>query len=138
MPLWLQAGLWGWLGGGALVIGAALGWGLKRRPWLVASVMAFGAGVLISALAFDLMDEAFRRGGFWPTAGGFASWPHSRSASWGNSDGYHPRRVFLVGSESLFLSDWRDADPDLLDLVCGRAPCARLHRQPASKPSATP
>ncbi len=44
MPLWLQAGLWGWLGGGALVIGAALGWGLKRRPRLVASVMAFGAG----------------------------------------------------------------------------------------------
>jgi ZIP family zinc transporter len=33
--------------------------------------MAFGAGVLISALSFDLMDEAWRRGGFWPVAGGF-------------------------------------------------------------------
>jgi zinc transporter, ZIP family len=33
--------------------------------------MAFGSGVLISALAFDLMDEAFQRGGFAATAIGF-------------------------------------------------------------------
>jgi ZIP family zinc transporter len=33
--------------------------------------MAFGAGVLISALAFELMDEAYRRGGFDSTAIGF-------------------------------------------------------------------
>ncbi|HTL32862.1 MAG TPA: hypothetical protein VL326_07050 [Kofleriaceae bacterium] len=35
--------------------------------------MAFGAGVLISALAFDLMDEAYQRGGFDSTAIGFLS-----------------------------------------------------------------
>jgi ZIP family zinc transporter len=35
--------------------------------------MAFGAGVLISALAFELMDEAFKRGGFDSTAIGFVS-----------------------------------------------------------------
>jgi ZIP family zinc transporter len=34
-------------------------------------VMAAGAGVLISAVAFDLMDEAFRQGGFDSTAIGF-------------------------------------------------------------------
>ncbi|HVF84151.1 MAG TPA: ZIP family zinc transporter, partial [Sphingomicrobium sp.] len=33
--------------------------------------MAFGAGVLISALSFELMDEGWERGGFWPVAGGF-------------------------------------------------------------------
>ena len=33
--------------------------------------MATGAGVLISAVAFDLMDEAFRQGGFDSTAAGF-------------------------------------------------------------------
>jgi ZIP family zinc transporter len=33
--------------------------------------MAFGGGVLISALSFDLMDEAYRRGGFDSTAIGF-------------------------------------------------------------------
>jgi ZIP family zinc transporter len=38
---------------------------------LVAGIMAFGAGVLISALAFELMDEAWRKGGFAPVAGGF-------------------------------------------------------------------
>jgi ZIP family zinc transporter len=33
--------------------------------------MAFGSGVLISALAFELMEEAFEGGGFAPTALGF-------------------------------------------------------------------
>lgn len=33
--------------------------------------MAFGAGVLISALSFDLMDEAYHEGGFDSTAIGF-------------------------------------------------------------------
>jgi ZIP family zinc transporter len=33
--------------------------------------MAFGSGVLISALAFELMDEAFKRGGFDAAAIGF-------------------------------------------------------------------
>ncbi|WP_218651520.1 ZIP family metal transporter [Nostoc sp. C057] len=35
--------------------------------------MAFGAGVLISALSFELMDEAYKRGGFDSTAIGFVS-----------------------------------------------------------------
>jgi zinc transporter, ZIP family len=33
--------------------------------------MAFGSGVLISALSFDLMDEAYKRGGFDSAALGF-------------------------------------------------------------------
>jgi zinc transporter, ZIP family len=33
--------------------------------------MAFGSGVLISALSFDLMEEAYKRGGFDSTAIGF-------------------------------------------------------------------
>ena len=33
--------------------------------------MAFGSGVLISALSFDLIDEAYRRGGFDSAALGF-------------------------------------------------------------------
>ncbi len=35
--------------------------------------MAFGSGVLISALAFDLMDDAYHRGGLDSTAIGFVS-----------------------------------------------------------------
>lgn len=36
------------------------------------------------------------------------------------------------------LWDWRDADPDLLDLTRARALCARLHCQPGPKPTVTP
>ncbi|HEY0419205.1 MAG TPA: hypothetical protein VGC80_06765 [Acetobacteraceae bacterium] len=71
MPLWLQAGLWGLLAGGALVVGALIAWFVHVPQRLIAAVMAFGAGVLISALAFELMDEAYRKGGFDATAIGF-------------------------------------------------------------------
>lgn len=71
MPLYLQAGLWGLLGGSALVLGALVGWFARLPKRLVAVVMAIGAGVLISAVAFELMDEAYRQGGFDSTAAGF-------------------------------------------------------------------
>ena len=60
----LWAGFWGLVGGSALVLGAAIAWVAAVPPRLVAAVMAFGSGVLISALSFDLMDAAFRSGGF--------------------------------------------------------------------------
>jgi zinc transporter, ZIP family len=71
MPTWLEAGLWGLLGGGALVIGALIAWFSAVPPKIVASVMAFGSGVLISAVAFDLMEEAAKIGGLPATALGF-------------------------------------------------------------------
>lgn len=71
LPLWLKAGVWGLVAGSALIIGASVGYFTQiSRKW-VAFVMAFGSGVLISALSFNLMDEAFRRGGFMATAIGF-------------------------------------------------------------------
>jgi len=71
MPLSIQAGLWGLLGGFALVLGAAVAYVMALPQRLVAGVMALGSGVLISAVAFDLMEEAWGEGGFAPTAGGF-------------------------------------------------------------------
>ena len=71
IPTWIAAGLWGLLAGGALVIGAAIGYFFKIPQRVVATVMAFGSGVLISALSFELMEEAYRRGGFGSTALGF-------------------------------------------------------------------
>jgi zinc transporter, ZIP family len=71
MPTWLQAGLWGLLGGGALVLGALVAWFVRVPQVVIASVMAFGSGVLISAVAFDLMTEAADTGGLVPTAVGF-------------------------------------------------------------------
>lgn len=70
-PLWLQAGFWGLVGGSALLIGAGLGYFVRIPQRAIALIMAFGAGVLISALAFELMDEAYQRGGFDSTAIGF-------------------------------------------------------------------
>lgn len=67
----LLAGFWGMVGGSALVLGAAIGWFLALPQRLIAGVMAIGSGVLISAVAFDLMDEAFARGGLRATAIGF-------------------------------------------------------------------
>lgn len=71
MPMALQAALWGLLAGGALVIGAALAWFFSISQRLIAGVMAFGSGVLISALSLELMDEAYKRGGFLATSLGF-------------------------------------------------------------------
>ncbi len=71
MPIWLQAGLWGLAAGGALVVGALVAWMVEVPQRIVASVMAFGAGVLISALAFDLVDEAETKGGLTATVLGF-------------------------------------------------------------------
>ncbi|RBY96907.1 ZIP family zinc transporter [Blastococcus sp. TF02-8] len=71
MPTWLEAGLWGLLGGGALVFGALVAWFLRVPQVVIASVMAFGSGVLISAVAFDLMEEAADTGGLLPAAVGF-------------------------------------------------------------------
>src|SRR3954467_4531730 len=67
----LQAFGWGFLAGAALLIGAAVGFFTRLSERLVAGVMAFGSGVLISALSFELMDEAYKKGGFDATALGF-------------------------------------------------------------------
>ncbi|MBA2703242.1 MAG: ZIP family zinc transporter [Blastocatellia bacterium] len=71
IPVWLQAGFWGLVAGSALLIGAGLGYFARIPQRLIAAIMAFGSGVLISALSFDLMDEAYKRGGFDSTAIGF-------------------------------------------------------------------
>lgn len=67
----LHAALWGLVAGSALVIGALAGYFTRTPQRLVAAIMAFGSGVLISALSFDLMDKAYQRGGFDSTAIGF-------------------------------------------------------------------
>lgn len=71
MPMWLQALIWGVVAGAALVLGAGIAWVCRVPPRIVSTVMAFGAGVLISALAFELVDEAVSLGGLLPTVTGF-------------------------------------------------------------------
>jgi ZIP family zinc transporter len=90
MPTWIQAWFWGLVAGGALVVGAAIAYLAPVPRRIVAGIMAFGGGVLISALAFELMEEAYERGGLTATAAGFlggatiftaANWYLSRSGA---------------------------------------------------------
>lgn len=55
--------MWGFTGGFALLLGALTGLSANFSQRTIGLVMAFGAGVLISALAFELTREGFERGG---------------------------------------------------------------------------
>ncbi|MEJ2853945.1 MULTISPECIES: ZIP family metal transporter [unclassified Saccharothrix] len=64
---------WGLLAGSALLVGALLGYLVRVQAGVIAAVMGFGSGVLMSAVSFDLIDEAHELGGLVPTAGGAAA-----------------------------------------------------------------
>jgi ZIP family zinc transporter len=59
VPLVGEAFFWGMVGGIALLIGALLSFGSFVTQRALGLALAFGAGVLISAVAFDLVEEAF-------------------------------------------------------------------------------
>jgi len=66
--------MWGAVGGMALLIGAVLAIRYRISMGMLGAIMAFGAGVLISAVAFDLVEEAFQTSaGAGGVAGGFAA-----------------------------------------------------------------
>ena len=66
----LQAGLWGWLAASSLLLGAMLGVFVKLPRKVVASIMAYGSGVLIAAICFEQLPDALRLGGHWPSLAG--------------------------------------------------------------------
>lgn len=68
--LWLAA-LSGAIAGATLLLGAAIAWFVDIPQRVVAGIMALGAGVLISTLAFQLVAEAVDDGGLLPTSVGF-------------------------------------------------------------------
>lgn len=71
IPLWIQAIFWGSFTGAALIIGALIGYFLKMSQRVVGGIMAFGSGALISALSFELIGEAYNKGGLLATGLGF-------------------------------------------------------------------
>jgi len=70
-PTWAVAGFWGLVSGSALLLGAAIGYFANVPQRLIAAIMAFGSGVLISTLSLELMEEAYKKGGFDSTGLGF-------------------------------------------------------------------
>ncbi|MGB3438792.1 MAG: ZIP family zinc transporter [Actinophytocola sp.] len=70
MPEVLVAGVWGLVAGAALVVGAGIGFLVRVPKKVLASVMAFGSGVLLSAVSFELIAEAHEQGGILATVVG--------------------------------------------------------------------
>jgi ZIP family zinc transporter len=69
----LEAAAWGLLAGSSLLIGAAAGLALRAPSALIGLVLGFGAGTLISAISFELTEEAYRLGGADAVAIGLAA-----------------------------------------------------------------
>lgn len=60
----IQALFYGLASGLSLLVGAVVGTKFSLKQQTIARFMAFGSGVLICALTFGLMEEAFGHGGF--------------------------------------------------------------------------
>jgi len=69
----IKAALYGLLAASSLVVGALLGIYVKIGRRIIAVIMAFGAGVLVSTLAFELVEKAYLAGGFDSTTSGFVT-----------------------------------------------------------------
>ena len=59
----VEALLWGLFAASSLLVGALIGYLVAISRPVIALIMAFGAGVLISAVAFELTEEAYNVGG---------------------------------------------------------------------------
>ncbi|KAF5073503.1 hypothetical protein DSECCO2_190570 [anaerobic digester metagenome] len=70
-PTWMMAGIWGLFAGSALLVGAVAGYFFKIPQRIIAAIMAFGAGVLMSAVSFELLSEAYTVGGVYNVILGF-------------------------------------------------------------------
>ena len=70
MAIWLTAGLWGLLGP------HRCSWEQRSHSvfamprYVTAGIMSFGCGVLISAVACDLLNDGYQEGGIWPIIAG--------------------------------------------------------------------
>lgn len=73
MSALLESVLWGAAVGGSLLVGALLAVRLEVQERTAAVATMFGGGLLLAALAFELVPEADDRAGIWWTAAGFAT-----------------------------------------------------------------
>lgn len=60
-----QAVIFGLLGSSALVLGALVGGRFQIPKRALAAMLAFASGALITALAFELFEDAHEQGGLW-------------------------------------------------------------------------
>jgi zinc transporter, ZIP family len=105
---------WGALAASSLVIGAAVG---LARPWprrLVGLVLGFGAGALISAVSFELVQEGVRQARGLPVAIGLAVGALTYFGAAG-------RVAAMGGGAALALGAFLDGIPEQMVLGIGLA-----------------
>ncbi|MGK7940395.1 MAG: hypothetical protein AB4062_09650 [Crocosphaera sp.] len=68
----LSAFVQGMLGASSLALGATVGVFLTPKRSISASIMAFGSGTLIAAIAFEIAPKVYEEAGFFPLMLGFA------------------------------------------------------------------
>ena len=70
----LEAAAWGLLGASSLLVGALIGTGRRAIPTrALGLILGFGAGTLLSAVAFELTEDAYNLGGADAVALGLAA-----------------------------------------------------------------
>jgi zinc transporter, ZIP family len=107
---------WGALAASSLVVGALVGSVRPWPPWLVGAVLAFGAGALISAVSFDLVEEGTQLGdpktvGIGLAIGAFTYFTLDRVVE----------RRFAGGGAALALGAFLDGIPEQMVLGIGLA-----------------
>ncbi|WP_202613734.1 ZIP family metal transporter [Ornithinimicrobium cerasi] len=124
-----QAVLFGLLGSSALVLGALVGGRFQIPKKVLAAMLAFAAGALITALAFELFEDAHEQGGLWRAGLGlmvgavvftFISAWLDRAAAPGGGDGAGD------GSEKLDKEAATEGEPAAASSVKGAAGLALL------------
>ncbi|NTU69673.1 ZIP family metal transporter, partial [bacterium] len=88
--------IFGLIAGLALLLGTMFGLYLKPSKKVVAMIMAFGSGVLISAVTFDLVEDAYNKAGiFLITIGFFAGALTFVIGDWmiGKRGGHHRKHL---------------------------------------------
>jgi hypothetical protein len=67
-----QALLYGVIASSALVLGALAGWRFTFPKRVLAAMLSFAAGALITALTFEMFEDSYEQGGIWRAALGLA------------------------------------------------------------------
>jgi ZIP family zinc transporter len=106
--------LWGALAASSLVIGAAIGLARSWPKRLVGLVLGFGAGALISAVSFELVEEGIQKARGWPVAIGLAVGAFTYFGASG-------RVAAMGGGAALALGAFLDGIPEQLVLGIGLA-----------------
>src|SRR5687767_9364797 len=63
-----EALAFGAIGSSALVLGSLVGGWVQIPKRVLAAMLAFAAGALITALAFELFEDSYEQGGIWRAA----------------------------------------------------------------------